>query len=94
VAEFLENNEKPIPVEYPPDSGFEAMGKQVPWHRRQAAYETLREIGVSSPAERFECVNGMAGQVLLDQPYEAMRIGMRYVDLTGVYRVLAVLCCG
>ena len=92
MAEFLENNKKPARVDYGDGGGFDAFGKFVDPSRRAAAYQHCKQMGLIDPQEAWECVNGMAEQVARDQPYEAIRIGMRYVDLTGCYRLLAVLC--
>ena len=73
------------------DSGFAAMGKPVPQYRRQAAYEHLRQMGVEDPEKRWDCVTQMANKLERDEPMLAMEVGYRYVDVTGVYRLMAVL---
>lgn len=74
------------------DSGFAAFGKPVPLHRRTAALEHIRAMGIVNAEAAWECIGQMAEAIAHDQPYEAMGIGMHYVDLTGTYRLLAVLC--
>lgn len=91
MAEFL-GQRKPRRFASDEDSGFNAFGKDVPPHRRQAAYEHCKSMGLTDSEDMWTCVNGMAEQIARDEPYEAMKIGMRYVDLTGTYRLIAVLC--
>lgn len=71
--------------------GFDGMGKSVPPARRQAAYETCKAMGLDDSARAWECVNGVAEQIERDKPYEAQHVAMRFVDLTGAYRLMAVL---
>lgn len=85
MAQFL-NQPKAKPM-----SGFENMGKPVPMFRREAANSMLKSIGIESADERFSCIQGMADALARDHPYEAMAAGMRYVDMTGTYMLLAVL---
>lgn len=74
------------------DDGFDAMGKPVPQYRRQAGYDTCKDMGLNRAEDRWSVVNGMAEQLERDKPHEAMEIGMKYLDLTGTYRLMAVLC--
>lgn len=74
----------------PEMSAFNAMGHPVPTHRKTAAYQHAQDMGLSK-AEAMECINGMAEQLERDQPYEAQAKGMKFVDLTGTYRLMAVL---
>lgn len=74
------------------DAGFAAFGKPVPTARRSAALEHIRAMGIVNAEAAWECIGQMSEAVARDQPYEAMGIGMHYVDLTGTYRLLAVLC--
>lgn len=71
-------------------SEFQAMGKPIPAFRRQAAYEACKDMGLDS-AQAMHCVNGVVEQLERDQPYEAQAAGMRFLDLTGTYRLFAVL---
>lgn len=66
------------------------MGKPVPFYRRQAGYDTCREMGLTSE-DAYSAVGVMSDQLERDEPYGAMEEGMRYVDLTGTYRLMAVL---
>ncbi len=77
--------------EIPGDSGFAAMGKPVPAYRRQAAYEHCKLMGLDDPEKRWDCVNSMAAKLERDEPLFAMEAGYRYLDVTGCYRLMAVL---
>lgn len=72
------------------DSGFNAMGKPVPFYRRQAGFDTCKAMGLDTEAA-FSAVNGMSEMLARDKPYEAMVAGMKYIDLIGTYRLMAVL---
>lgn len=72
-------------------SGFDNMGKPVPDFSRQKAYDTLKAIGVQGAALRRQVVVNMADRLERDKPYECVSEGMRAMDLTGTYRVMAVL---
>lgn len=72
-------------------SGFDAMGKPVPPYRKTAALAHCRAMGLTDPEDATACVGGMAQQLERDQPYEAMAAGMKYLDYTGTYRLMAVL---
>lgn len=75
----------------PAPTGFNAMGQPIPLARRQAAYETCQSIGLTDREEMMRCVTGMAEQLERDKPFEAQQIAMQHVDLTGAYRLMAVL---
>lgn len=92
MAEFL-NQKKPRRLNLGRDGGFNAFGKFVPPDRQSAAYRLMKDvIGVRDSQEAWTCVTGMAEQVARDEPYEAVRIGMKYVDLTGAYMLISALC--
>ena len=84
MAEFL--NQTVEPEMY----GLNALGKPVLEDRMDTAYKTCKAMGVSTP-RAFECVSAMAEAIKRDNPYGAMEAGMKFVDLTGTYRLLAVL---
>jgi hypothetical protein len=71
--------------------GFGAMGKPIPPHRRQAAYEHVKAMGVKDSDQAMTLVGTVADQLERDKPYEAMAAGMKHIDLTGTYRLMAVL---
>lgn len=72
------------------DSGFAAMGKPVPFYRQQAGYEHCKAMGLDSESA-FSAVRVMSEQLQRDKPAEAMESGLTYLDVTGVYRLMAVL---
>ena len=71
--------------------GFDAFGKAVPLHRRTAALHHMRAMGVSNVEDCWDCIGKMCEAIKRDEPYQAMAAGMQRVDLTGTYRLLAVL---
>jgi len=73
------------------DTGFGAMGKPVPFYRRQAAMDHARAMGVDKKMA-MEVAGKMAEALERDKPYEAMQAGTQVLDLTGTYRLMAVLC--
>lgn len=75
----------------PVPSGFDAMGQPIPAARRQAAYEACKAMGLTDREVMMRCVSGMAEQLERDKPFEAQQIAMQHVDLTGAYRLMAVL---
>lgn len=82
-----------VTVQHAPKTcdGFENMGKPVPNYRRQAAYDTLAVIGVADAELRRRTVTHMAYHLERDEPYYCVSEGMRVMDLTATYRVMAVL---
>ena len=70
--------------------GFNRMGKPLSEQARNAAYEHCKAMGLNS-ARAWECVSSIANQLEHDKPYEAQAAGMRFLDLTGTYRLMAVL---
>lgn len=86
MAEFIENNPKKMPI-----SGMDAMGKPIPFVRRAEADRLCKVMGLSNADDRTACINGVANCLERDNPYEAMADGMKYLDLTGTYRLFAVL---
>jgi hypothetical protein len=95
MAEFLtpqNMKNKVIPAPSPTgDSGFDAMGKPMPLHRCTVALHHCRDMGLTNTEQAMACVSGMAAQLARDEPYEALAVGMRYLDITGCYRLIAVL---
>lgn len=72
-------------------TGFDAMGHPVPTDRKEAAYSTAKEMGITGFEEASELVGTMAQCIERDHPYEAEKAGMKFLDLTGTYRLMAVL---
>lgn len=70
-------------------TGFAAIGKPIPYSRRQRAYDVAKkEMGVKNP---FTLIDAMAEKLEKDNPFEAMEAAEKYVDLTGAYRLMATL---
>jgi hypothetical protein len=84
MAEFL--NQAVEPAMDP----FTAMGKPILMQARAAGYEHCKQMGLDSP-RALECVNAVSEMLARDKPYEAMAAGMKFLDLTGVYRLFAVI---
>lgn len=72
---------------------FNAMGKPIPYSRRDAAYQQAKQIGVSDE-DAFALIDGMAHSLEKDRPNQAMETAVKYVDITGAYRLLAYLLTG
>ncbi len=85
MAEFIGQKKKPKIV------GMDAMGKPIPMARRAEADKHCKEMGLKDHEDRMSCINGVANCLERDNPYEAMADGMKYLDLTGTYRLFAVL---
>lgn len=71
--------------------GFAAMGKPIPAFRKEAAYAHCKQMGLTDFAKATGVVSRMAEALERDKPYEAMEAGMAHLDLTGTYRLMAVL---
>lgn len=84
MAEHL-NQE--VEVELDP---FNAMGKPISEAAREAGYDHCKQMGLSR-ARSWECVQAVSEQLERDKPYEAQAAGMKFLDLTGVYRLFAVI---
>ena len=71
--------------------GFARMGQPIDFTVRAEAYKHVVEMGITDKATAMQCVERVAEQLENDEPYAAMAAGMRYLDLTGTYRLFAVL---
>ncbi|QSY98700.1 hypothetical protein J2J97_32145 (plasmid) [Rhizobium bangladeshense] len=67
------------------------MGKPVPWSRRERAVEHCKEMGLTDMMQITHVIDNMAQALERDKPYEAMQAGCTWLDLTGTYRLMAVL---
>ena len=88
MAEFLNQT---VPQDHVYDEGFGNMGKPIPDFRKDEAYRTCRDDFGMDSAKAMSCVTGCAEALERDRPHEAMSQAMRYIDLTGTYRLFAVL---
>ncbi len=80
------------PVQTKSENGFDAFGKHVPFYRRANAYEHCKDMGLTDKAVIFSLIESMADKIQRDDPHTALEIALQYVDVTGCYRLLAVLC--
>lgn len=75
-----------------PASGFDAFGRTVPTERQVDALDTaVEQFGVDALLAD-PIIRDAARYVELDQPDNAMLVLRNITDLTGAYRLLAVLC--
>lgn len=84
------NQKKPSRI----GGGFDAMGKTIPLFRKHNADVHLKDMGIDDSEDRFRCIAMVAARLEHDDPYGAMEDATKYVDLTGAYRLLAVLLTG
>lgn len=73
---------------------FEAMGKPISFQRKENAYQELKCMGFNSSNERMSIINSVAELLERDKPFEAQKAAMQFLDLTGMYRLFAVLLSG
>ena len=69
---------------------FNNMGKPIPNDRRDTAYQLLRDWGIDRD-DAWSFTQRMAEQLEHDRPHEAMEVLTGKIDLTGAYRMMAVL---
>lgn len=72
--------------------GMDAFGKPVPYYRRKAAEDHCKDMGLTDANKIMGMVQRACDAIERDKPYEAMEAITAYLDLTGAYRLLAVLC--
>lgn len=84
------NQVVPPPIRVNNEDPFAAMGKPIPFYAKQAGYEHARDMGLNEH-DAYAVVNGMSEQLERDQPYEAQGVAMKYLDLTGTYRLMAAI---
>lgn len=80
---------------YNGESGFDAMGHEVPAFRKSAAELHMKDMGWNRPGDaekRYTVVSRMSACIERDDTHEALEFALREgVDATGCYRLLAVL---
>jgi hypothetical protein len=74
------------------NDGFNAFGHPVPTERQVAALDTAVEVIGVDPMLADPVIRNAARYVELDQPDKALTVLCNIVDITGAYRLLAVLC--
>ena len=75
-------------------SGMAAMGHPIPLPRKQAAFDTLREMNMLASADEIvDLIDRMSEQLERDRPYQAQYIAMesKLIDYTGALRLYATL---
>jgi hypothetical protein len=72
--------------------GMAAFGHPVPYYRREAGMQHCKAMGLDTN-KAVATIDRMSEAIRRDEPYQAMQAGMAHLDLTGTYRLLAVLCC-
>ena len=68
-----------------------ALGKEIPAERRQRAYNWLRNEINLDQQDTYSVVSYISDSLERDQPYGAINEARKYLDLTGSYRLLAIL---
>lgn len=86
MAEFISSRKQKPSID-----GMSNMGKPIPFIRRAEADKHCKDMGMTDPDKRTSVINGVSNALERDNPYEAMQEGMNYLDLTGTYRLFAVL---
>ena len=69
---------------------FHWMGKPLPPSVRDAGYWHCRAMGLDH-VKAHACTEQVPNALERDEPYQAQAAAMRYPDLTGYYRIVAVL---
>lgn len=90
MAEFVNKRPDLVPTKVEED-GFGNMGKPIPTFRKEAGVGCCRDMGMTDMAIITACVSAMSAALERDKPYEAMSAAGQFLDLTGVYRLMAVL---
>jgi hypothetical protein len=75
------------------DDPMSYIGRPISFKVRDAGFQHVRDMGITDTSIGVNCVNEVANLLERDKPFEAMHAGMKYLDLTGVYRLFAVLLC-
>jgi hypothetical protein len=69
---------------------FDAMGKPISSAARQVGYDACRAMGLDAPRS-WECVGAVSDKLERDKPYDAQGAAMKFLDLTGSYRLMATI---
>ena len=73
-------------------TGLDALGHRVPASRTSAAYRWLRSSIGLSRQDAFSLSQSAAHKVAKDDPHGVFVSCDGLIDLTGAYRLLAILC--
>lgn len=75
-------------------SGFDAMGFEVPMFRKAEGERHLKQMGFTDAEKRYDIVALMSEQIARDNTHAAMeQAHKKGLDVTGCYRLLSVLLC-
>lgn len=83
--------ESHIPDEATSPKGFNALGHPVPATRKKAGYELCIKMGIQDKDVVWQLIEDLARLIEGDKPFEAQEHGLKHLDLTGYYRLMAVL---
>jgi hypothetical protein len=72
--------------------GFNAFGKPVPIGRQVSALDCAVEVMGVDPMLADPVIQTAARYIELDKIFEAQTVLRNIVDLTGAYRLMAVMC--
>ena len=75
------------------DDPMSYMGRPISFMARDMGLKHVRDMGITDTKIGMNCVNEVANFLERDEPFQAMNTGLKYLDLTGVYRLFAVLLC-
>jgi hypothetical protein len=84
MAEFLGQKKEPSM------DPFNQMGHPIPFGAREEGYKHAQAMGLDK-ARAYEVVSAVSEALARDEPYIAMQQAMKHLDLTGTYRLMAVL---
>lgn len=74
------------------DTEFNALGKPVPTIRQVAALDCAVDVMGVDPKLADPVIRDAARYIELDKPWQALQVLRNIVDLTGAYRLMAVMC--
>lgn len=70
---------------------FNNMGKPIPVSQKELGMKCLIDMGMTDKDKMVDCISTVCEQLERDKPFEAQQMAMKYIDLTGSYRLFAVL---
>jgi len=76
-------------------SGMNAMGKTIPFFRKEKAYQLAKSLGYNTETS-YSVVNSISDSLERDHPFEAQQNALKLLhnDLTMVYMMFAYLLTG
>lgn len=73
---------------------FANMGKPIPNTRRDRAYQWAKDDAGVEREKAWNMVQLVSTQLERDHPHEGLKEACKTVDLTGAYRLFAILLTG